>query len=162
MAPKKFSLEHRVFIFECYIKKKNCGAVRRRFARKFPDDPIPSKVTILNLVKKFRETGSLLNKCGKRDPSVLTKAKLYEIKDRLEHSPRNSLRLLSQETGVSKTTAFRATKALKLKPNKVTTVQELHAIDVSCMAFFFTEFYRPRKPANLHRYRHESVSRMQK
>jgi hypothetical protein len=60
---------------------------------------------------------------------VLTKEKLDEIKARLEHTPQKSLRHLAEETGISKSSAAKATKLLKLKPYKVTVVHALQPQD---------------------------------
>jgi hypothetical protein len=49
---------------------------------------------------------------------VLTEEKLDDIGARLEHTPRKSLKRLAQETGMSKSSARRATQLLKLRPYK--------------------------------------------
>jgi DNA-binding MurR/RpiR family transcriptional regulator len=54
---------------------------------------------------------------------MLTKEMLDEIRATLEQSPRKSLARLAQQAQISKTTAWRATKNLRLWPYKITQVQ---------------------------------------
>jgi hypothetical protein len=112
------------------VKSGCVRTVRRRFAHKFQDVTIPHRKTIHAIVNKVRQTGSLLDK--KRTVSkrrVLTEEKLDEIGARLEHSPQKSLRLIAQETGISKTSARTATILLKLKSNETSVVHELQPRD---------------------------------
>jgi response regulator of citrate/malate metabolism len=52
----------------------------------------------------------------------LTEEKLNNIGTRLEHTPRKSLKCLAQETGVSRSTARKATQLLNLRPYKTTVI----------------------------------------
>ena len=71
--------------------------------------------TIRRQAKRFKETGSIKNKKVSRRCHVLTEETLDEIGERLEQTPpQKSLKLLSQETGVSVSSVKRATKLLKL------------------------------------------------
>jgi hypothetical protein len=56
---------------------------------------------------------------------VLTEEKVRDIEERLQISPRKSLRRLAQETGFSLGSAFTATKLIKFRPYKITVVHEL-------------------------------------
>jgi transposase len=117
-------------MYDTYVKSGCIRTVRRRFAHKFQDVTIPHRKTIHAIVNKVRQTGSLLDR--KRTVSkrrVLTEEKLDEIGARLEHSPRKSLRLIAQETGISKTSARTATILLKLKPNETRAVHEVQPHD---------------------------------
>jgi hypothetical protein len=60
---------------------------------------------------------------------VLTEETLDEIGARLEHSPRKSLVRLAQQAQVSKTTAWRATKNLHLRPYEIAQVQVIEEGD---------------------------------
>ncbi|KAJ4451644.1 hypothetical protein ANN_03113 [Periplaneta americana] len=55
--------------------------------------------------------------------------KLDEVGARLEHSPHKSLQRLAQDVNISMTSAFVATKLLKLKPYRVTVVHALQPQD---------------------------------
>lgn len=130
MPRVSYTLEQRLFMYDAYVKSGCVRTVRRRFAHKFQDVTIPHRKTIHAIVNKVRQTGSLLDK--KRTVSkrrVLTEEKLDEVGARLEHSPQKSLRLIAQETGISKTSARTATILLKLKSNKTAVVHELQPCD---------------------------------
>jgi hypothetical protein len=56
---------------------------------------------------------------------VLYGGKLDDIGARLEHTSRKSPKRPAQETGVSKSSARRATQLLKLRPYKTTVIHAL-------------------------------------
>jgi len=60
---------------------------------------------------------------------VLTEGKWHEISASLEQFPLKSLRHLAQETWVSKSLAWTATKYLQLKPFKTIVLHELQPHD---------------------------------
>jgi transposase len=62
---------------------------------------VPNKSTIQRLVERFRETGSIGEKRRSGRPSVLSNDRLEDIRARLLHSPRTSLRKLPQQTGMT-------------------------------------------------------------
>jgi hypothetical protein len=53
---------------------------------------------------------------------VLTEEKLGDIGAKLEHAPKKSLKCLTQETGVLKSTARRAAELLKLRSYKTAVI----------------------------------------
>ena len=53
------------------------------------------------MIKKFRKTGSLLDKNHNRQKSVLTPGILQDIQTVITRSPHKSLRKLSAQTGIS-------------------------------------------------------------
>jgi response regulator of citrate/malate metabolism len=65
-------------------------------------------------VNKLRSTGLLIDKKQKHKHQVLTEEKLDDMGARFEQTPKKSLKRLAQETGVSKSSARRATQLLKL------------------------------------------------
>ena len=85
----------------------------------------PSRFTIHKIVKKFETTGSVANKKRNRKCKVLTEETLDKIGASLEHTPTRSIPKLAQQVGISNFSAHRATKLLKLKPCKCTTVNSL-------------------------------------
>ena len=87
----------------------------------------PSRFIIHEIVKKFKTTGSVANKKKKqnRKRTVLTKETLGEIGASLERTPTKSIPKLAQQVGLSESSAHRATKLLKLKPYKCTSVHSL-------------------------------------
>jgi hypothetical protein len=73
---------------------------------------------------------------------VLTEETLDEIGARLEHSPRKSLARSAQQAQVSKTTAWRETKNLHLRPYKITQVQVIEEGDYGRRTQFFNWFFQ--------------------
>jgi hypothetical protein len=125
----KYTLEQRIFLYDSYVKKKSYKLRKRRFRHRYPGVRIPASSTILRLVKKVRSTGSFLGKKYTRQNTVLTEETLDETGARLKHSPRKSLARLAQKAQVSKTTAWRETKNLHLRPYKITQVQVIEEGD---------------------------------
>jgi hypothetical protein len=95
---------------------------QRKFRSKFRDEGVPSGQTIHRLVNKIRSTGFLIDKKQKHKRRVLTGEKLDNIRARIQHTPRKSLKRLAQETGVSKSSARTATNLLELRPYKTTII----------------------------------------
>jgi hypothetical protein len=104
--------EQRVFLYDTYVKYGSAGKCRRKFRRKFLDERVSSRQTIHNLVNKLRTTGLLTDKKQKHKRRVFTE-ELDDIGARLEHTPRKSLKRLSQETEWTKSSARTATQLLK-------------------------------------------------
>ena len=118
MPRSEFTLAHHIFKYDSYVRTESCREVTRLFRDKFPDIRASHRDTVRKLVNRFRETGSVLDRKPQRTRPMLTEEKLDEIGQTLERSPRKSLSRLSQETGVSQFSAWKATKLLKLKPCK--------------------------------------------
>jgi hypothetical protein len=59
MAPVRYNLEQKVFIYDCYVKKTYKSSMRK-FHRNFPDTTCPSGDTVSKLVKKVRTHGIYL------------------------------------------------------------------------------------------------------
>jgi hypothetical protein len=96
----RYSLGQRVFLYDTYMKYEFARKWRRKFVRKFRDERTPSRQTIHTLLNTT--IGLLIDK--KKTRRVFTE-KSDDIRVRLEHTPRKSLKCLSQETGVSKFSA---------------------------------------------------------
>jgi hypothetical protein len=80
---------------------------------------------ILRLVEKLKETGSLQSEKGRHNPKSRVPQCAEEVRERLIHSPRKSLRRLSQETSYSLTMCQTTVKHEKIRPYRVTAVHEL-------------------------------------
>jgi hypothetical protein len=74
---------------------------------------------------------------------VLAEKKLDDTGARLEHTHRKLLKHLAQETGVSKSSARRATKLLKLRHNKTTVIHALQLRDPASRVHFCIWFLQP-------------------
>ena len=88
-----------------------------------PGDVPPSRFTIQEIMKKFETTGSVVNKKRNRKRTVLTE-ETDEIGASLERTPSKSIPKLAQQVGISESSAYRATKLLKL-PYKCASVHSL-------------------------------------
>ncbi|XP_069680304.1 high mobility group protein DSP1-like [Periplaneta americana] len=96
-----YSVSERVHILKTYIREnKSYDATRENFRCKFPGRPVPSRETMLNLVKRFNETGSV-NDWESRQPRALAEEKLDEVgaapRAALERSSRRSRRLATMK-----------------------------------------------------------------
>jgi hypothetical protein len=80
-----------------------------------------------------------MDKKQKCNSQVLTE-KLGDIGDRLEHTPRKSLKHLAQETGVSKSSARMATHLLNLRPYKTTVIHALQPHNPASRFHFCSRF----------------------
>jgi hypothetical protein len=69
--------------------------------------------------------GLLRDKKQKHKCQVLAEVKLADAGARLEHTHKESLKHVAQESGVSKSNARRATQLLKLRPYKTTVIHAL-------------------------------------
>lgn len=123
------SVAQRVCIVEARIKYGTHQERTAEFRRQFPNTQAPSKRTIRHWYRAWRETGSVQDKKRERKKTVLSEEVISGISDALTRSPRKSLRRLAAHTGLSYGSAWRATKALKLRPYKISVVQELRPAD---------------------------------
>jgi hypothetical protein len=124
----RHALEQRVFLHDTYEKYGSARKCLRKCRRKFGDERVPKKQTIHDLGNKLRSTGILTRKKQKHKRRVLTEEKLDDTGANLEHTPRESLKRLVQETGVSESSARTAIKFLKLRPYKTTVIHASLAV----------------------------------
>ncbi|PSN33742.1 hypothetical protein C0J52_23551 [Blattella germanica] len=131
-----FTLQHRVFMYDNYMKIASCREIVRRFRAQLPSLNSPSEDTVRRLVNKFRETGSVLDKKQRATYCVLTADKLDKVRETLERMPTKFLRRLAQETGISKSTTWRGMKQLHMKPYKIMTMHDLWPHDHEMRLWF--------------------------
>jgi hypothetical protein len=74
----RLTVEELLFILERYLKTMSYAHCRQIFFKKFRKQA-PVKSAIAKMIKKFRETDSLLNKNRNRQKSVLTPWILQDI-----------------------------------------------------------------------------------
>jgi hypothetical protein len=67
----RLTVEEHVFILKSYLKTMSCAHCRQSFFEKFRRQE-PVKCAIAKITKKFRESGSLLDKNRNRQKLVLT------------------------------------------------------------------------------------------
>ena len=89
----------RVFIVRNYWVTGSFKQCQDAFLRKYGSRKPPTKQTIANFVKKLETTGSVLDiRAGGKPP--MSDQTVVDAKQRLQQSPKKSLRTLSQETGL--------------------------------------------------------------
>jgi len=105
----RYTLEERVFIIRTYWKTESIKLCQQQFLEKFGGRHPPSKYCIWALSKKLETKGTLLDEMTGGRPKMSEEA-IQNVKDRLQASPKKSLRRLSQESGLSRSTCQRAAK----------------------------------------------------
>jgi len=91
----RLTVEERVFILESYFKMMSYVHCRQSFFFEKFGRQAPVKSAIAKMFKKFRKTGSLLDKNRNRQKSVLTPGILQDIQTAITRSPHKSLWKLS-------------------------------------------------------------------
>jgi len=105
------TLKKRVFILESYLKTMSYAHCRQGFFEKFRRQA-PVKIAIAKIIKKFRETGSLLDKNRNRQKSALTPGLLQDIQTAITRFPHKSLLKLNAQTGISLGSAHTAVRKM--------------------------------------------------
>jgi hypothetical protein len=77
---------------------------------------------------------------GRWKNRVVTEDKLDDIGHRLEYFPRNSLKRLAQQSGVSVGSAWTATTLLHIHPNKITLLSAIKPMDYGKRVRFYNWF----------------------
>jgi hypothetical protein len=126
-ARMSFSQVQRVFIVEHYLSSCSYLTCQNDFRNTFPDSAVPNKSTIFHLVNCFHDKESVQDRNCSSRPSVLSDNSLDNIHQTLLCSPRESLRKLSLQSGLSYRSIYKATKILKLHPYHVDVMNECHA-----------------------------------
>ena len=111
------------------------------YIQKFPGEVPPPRFKIHEIVKKFETTDSVANKKRNRKRTVLTEEILDEIDASLERTTTKSILKLAQPVELSVCSAHRATKFLKLKPYKCTSVHSLKQGDPVSRKHYYEWFH---------------------
>ena len=123
------SVQQRVFVVESYVKSGSFKICREEFQQKYGTDS-PCKSAIHKLLKKWRQTGSVRDVKRARQNRVRTPDNIEDVGNRMLQSPSKSIRRLSQQTGISRTTCqVILKKDLKLTPYKISVVHQLKPAD---------------------------------
>lgn len=104
--------------------------VSQRFHAKYPEAHVPSISTISSIVKKFKETGSVLDKKPPGRPRSSTDDNnATNVLAMYRRSPIKSQKKASAECGISRRSVGRILKLHHFHPYKVHLVQELNPED---------------------------------
>jgi hypothetical protein len=85
-------------------------SVQENFVINFPGSQFQAQQASMNFLIKSDLLGHFWTRNPFKNRRVLTEEKLDKIRARSEHTPQKSLRRLAQETGISKSSAVKATK----------------------------------------------------
>ena len=114
-----------------YYRNNDCArAAARIFNAQFPDKNVQAKY-VIELVRKFDETGSVQNKRHNRSRSMTNEEMQIGVLGLLEadRTQIKSIRKLSEESGVRQTSVHTILKLAKYYPYKISLVQELNEDD---------------------------------
>jgi transposase len=134
-----YTIEHRVWLIKVYYKTENARKTAKLFKRHFKL-PAPSHHTVLSLIQKFEETGSVANKLKIRDPSVLTPKKVDDIEAHFSKNPTTSIRKAACVFDISKNSVHRVLYKIGMHPYKSIKVQKLMPSDYPLRLKFAYEF----------------------
>lgn len=126
-----FTINQRIQIVWFYAETKSVKLTQTKFREHFNEDRAPDKTTILRLVNKFLTTGSVhdLPRSG-RKRTGRSEGNIDLIRKAVAKSPRRSVRRLSTENKVPRTTVHRILrKDLKQFPYKIQIKQKIKAAD---------------------------------
>ena len=124
----RYTLEERVFIVCTYWKTDTIKSCQQQFLEKFRGRHPQSKSSIWALSKKLETKGTLLDEHTGGHPKM-SEETIENVKDRLLASPKKSLRRLSQESGLSRSTCQCAVKKAKLHAYRTFGVHKLKEPD---------------------------------
>ena len=123
-----YTLVEQVFIVRIYWKTESIKLCQQQILGKFGGQHPPSKYCIWALSKKLETKGTLLDELTGGRPKTSGET-IQNVKDQLQASPKKSLRRLSQELGLSRSTCQRAAKKAKLHAYRISMLQELKEPD---------------------------------
>lgn len=133
------SEKHRIELLMIYgfgDRRRTQNEVCNVFNALYPDTPV-SQGTVSQLIKKFRETGSIKNvqKSG-RPKSATNEDKALDVILTVEETPRVSIREIAEHSGISHSSVQRILKTEKLRPYKLCLIHELNEDDFDRRAEF--------------------------
>lgn len=127
-----WSIPDRVRLVQLYYQSGSATQARRTFMREGNRRQGPSVKTIVQLVSRFEESGSVAGKSYKRATTATTPTTIKQIARAISRNPRLSVRRLSKRTGIPPTTIHRILrKWLRLFPFKVQLTQKMKRGDKS-------------------------------
>ncbi|PNF28643.1 hypothetical protein B7P43_G08721, partial [Cryptotermes secundus] len=90
---------------------------------------VPNNLTIMRIINRFQECGSVSDRKRFGRQAIFTEAELADVEKMLQCSPSRSLRTLTAQSGISYGSAQKVTKKLHLHAYHVCCVQELKDLD---------------------------------
>lgn len=132
----KLSLEERIQVILLYAKFESSDQVQREWRKQIGTQP-PSKPTILDLVAKFKETGSVNDRerTGRPRTAVTVEA-VESVTEQLLETSNLSIRKGAAALGMKQSSYYNAVKESGFRPFRPSKVQELSEDDFDRRAQF--------------------------
>lgn len=124
-----YTLQERVEIISLFFRSNDCARAAALSYNELHLNAHLSHTYVLQLVAKFRETGSVLNKKRIVENPVRNEAIEVAVLGHIAIDPTLSTRKVSDVTGVSRRTIQRTLKTHKFHPYKIKLVHELNEDD---------------------------------
>ena len=128
---RRLTKEQRIFVLqEWWTSRKSHLVVSDTFQAKFPGEKAPSRQAIYQLAKKFQETGSVEDAPRSGRPvTASTEENAELVLETFTQDPYTSLRRVSNELDIARTSLTRIMKHLGLKPYRPRLLQALNEDD---------------------------------
>ncbi|CAK1590754.1 unnamed protein product [Parnassius mnemosyne] len=129
---ERFSKDQRVIIVKTHYKNgESYAETARKLRQIFSRESAPNVSTIQRVVKKFEETGSIMdNKNPLRQRTGRSLENIAAVNESVAENPKTSIRHRSQQLQISRSTTQRIlTKDLHLHAYKIQLTQELKPAD---------------------------------
>ncbi len=117
------------YLLERYLATKSYADMNTTFTAEYKDTQVPNKSSVSRLVKKFRETWSVMNATKNRMHTMLTSEKVEEIGATFSDTPHSSICKVARRTATSIKSTHRTTRLSKLYPYRVSVLHEVNPAD---------------------------------
>lgn len=127
---KHYDITQRKDVVTWFIESRSVTGVQRQFARKYGEKP-PSYKTIKSLCNRFDQYGSLEDRPRTGRPRrVRSDDNIAKIRDSITNNPLSSVRMVSSDTGISRSRVHVILRHdLLVKPYKCKVLHELKETD---------------------------------
>lgn len=125
----RYNIQERIHMLKLSLKESQRNT-RNIFHQDYPDRPKPSQSTVSRLIKRFEKTGSVHNlKIPGRPKSATSISHCMDVLASINIDPTQSLRKLSNNIDISKSSLQRILKLHKFHPYKLRLIHELNEDD---------------------------------
>jgi hypothetical protein len=129
MARRQLSVNEKTWIVKQMYQLQYPINAQRFWSREINNNP-PDRKTITSLMKKFEQTGSVINISSPGRPvSVTGETTQNEVTSILEENPQTSIRQVSSQLDISRSSIRRVYKSLGYKPYIPRLIHELNEDD---------------------------------
>ncbi|KAK2578394.1 hypothetical protein KPH14_012645 [Odynerus spinipes] len=126
----RYSKEDKIDMIFVYGESRQClREAVRLYKDRFPNRNCPSVSVYHNLIKKFREIGSVDDKKQTKVKSVTNETTKINVLAAVNENPNTSTRQIARGSGISQSSVVRKLQAEKFHPFHLSLHQELHGTD---------------------------------